>query len=146
MWHSYSNNQATFQCIILMRVMLHVKKHEVHIGHCQPSTCSYYGLLMGLSNCFNIFLKIWSHLLKKSLMKNFIFCAVCYKSTLIASVNDSLRGAMQEKYILCYTCVSYLSKIFEDTKANISCGRFSSEKLVIYTENIFHQVTLILNN
>ena len=71
---------------------------------------------MGLSNCFNILLKIWSHLLKKSLMKNFIFCAVCYKSTLIASVNDSLRGAMQEKYILCYTCVSYLSKILKIPK------------------------------
>ena len=26
------------------------------------------------------FLRIWSHLLKESLMENFIFCAVCIKS------------------------------------------------------------------
>ena len=36
-----------------------------------------------------IILQIWSHLLKKSLMENFIFCAVCRHNSLTLSIMDS---------------------------------------------------------
>ena len=38
------------------------------------------------SKCDQIRRKLWSHLLKKSLIKNFIFCAVCSVFTFLALI------------------------------------------------------------
>ena len=43
-------------------------------------------------------LQIWSHLLKKSLMENFIFCAVLIKTT----ISESIPGqTVVDKYLMC---------------------------------------------
>ena len=33
-------------------------------------------------------MRIWSHLLKKSLMENFIFCAVSYRDSLVQRISN----------------------------------------------------------
>ena len=50
--------------------------HYVCIIHCAKNECFFTKDFF--SKCF---LQIWSHLLKKSLMENFIFCAVNFWST-----------------------------------------------------------------
>ena len=51
------------------------------------------------------FLRIWSHLLKKSLMENFIFCAVLVKKTDVKDLSvlrDSEEGSLLECSITVY--------------------------------------------
>ena len=50
------------------------------------------------------FLQIWSHLLKKSLMENLIFCAVLIKTTISESIPDQ---TVSDKYLM-YTWVLLL--------------------------------------
>ena len=46
-----------------------------------------------------IFLRIWSHLLKKSLMKNFIFCAVCIQLTQRIPILQILATKMVKHFV-----------------------------------------------
>ena len=48
-------------------------------------------------NDFFSFMRIWSHLLKKSLMENFIFCAVKTLERRIASVSDNRKSKISHK-------------------------------------------------
>ena len=52
------------------------------------------------SKCDRIrsFLQIWPHLLKKSLMKNFIFCSVCGKFVSFYSRALSIEGTLDQTY------------------------------------------------
>ena len=44
-------------------------------------------------------LRIWSHLLKKFLMKNFIFCAVCIQLTQRIPILQILATKMVEHFV-----------------------------------------------
>ena len=50
----------------------------VNIGHREHCTKMKFSIIDFFSKCDQIrsFLRIWSHLLKKSIMENFVFCAV----------------------------------------------------------------------
>ena len=48
-------------------------------------------------------LRIWSHLLKKSLMKNFIFCAVITRHHLIASLQMETGNSLDQTGNISYT-------------------------------------------
>ena len=65
------------------------------------------------------FLRIWSHLLKKSLMENFIFYAVSW-TTLPKHLNRQ-----KEEVVIFVDRVSYATKIFrwrhQNTKKNVYC-------------------------
>ena len=48
-------------------------------------------------------LRIWSHLLKKSLMENFIFCAVITRHHLIASLQMETGNSLDQTGNISYT-------------------------------------------
>ena len=62
----------------------HMCEHENIVVYGKPFTAQKlkFSIKDFFSNCEQIrkFLQIWSHLLKKSLMENFIFCAVIYQN------------------------------------------------------------------
>ena len=59
-------------------------EHENIVVYSKPFTAQKlkFSIKDFFSKCEQIrkFLQIWSHLLKKSLMENFIFCAVIYQN------------------------------------------------------------------
>ena len=59
------------------------------------------------SKCDQIrnFLRIWSSLLKKSLIENFIFCAVCFSELLLRLFTTSM-GRYQKINKIFYICLS----------------------------------------
>ena len=63
-----------------------------------------FSIMYFFSKCDQIhsFLRIWSHLLKKSLMENFIFCAVKIKHPASDFNCDTCRAY---RYVLAYYCV-----------------------------------------
>ena len=65
------------------------------------------------SKCDQIrsFLRIWSHLLKKSLMKNFIFCAVIFCCIFIGSHMKPSKPKSLFLYVECFQNEMQASKI-----------------------------------
>ena len=71
------------------------------------------------------FLRIWSHLLKKSLMKNFFSCAVSRKSMMMSNYNKNLKNPFEgnqkhqnsqkrfKKYLFRHLFQDLFWKIFE---------------------------------
>ena len=53
------------------------------------------------SKCDQIrrFLRIWSHLLKKSVMENFIFCAVSREREHLFEFEDMIRDSSDNKWL-----------------------------------------------
>ena len=89
------------------------------------------------SKCDHIrsFLRIWSHLLKKSLMENFIFCAVC------TVVNDVLYnlGKIRIEFLKKYGQSTHsfhhariFHKFWKDLKVCVSVYRSTSVFVILF--------------
>ena len=87
--HGILNHQISFFKVPKKIVFIHVSNH-IRNKHC---TKMEFSIKDFFSKCNQIrsFLRIWSHLLKKSLMKNFILCAVKFDQ--LASCLDQRRYA-----------------------------------------------------
>ena len=79
-------------------------------------------------------LRIWLHLLKKSLMENFIFCAVSTPTT---------RGAQPKLFLIFFNkwCLfdrdSIVAKIFNLDRINIACFFYFYSKYLLLCLKLF---------
>ena len=83
--------------IVLLKSILESREQYVNLpGHSLsvPSQNMKFSIKDFFSECDQIHrkLRFWSHLLKKSLMENFIFCAVCQNSYLWCSTRFNIRS------------------------------------------------------
>ena len=61
---------------VSIKINLSRPRSTISIIHCTKNEVFHQGFFFHKCDQISSFLRIWSHLLKKSLMKNFIFCTV----------------------------------------------------------------------
>ena len=145
-----STNAYSQMPILDFQIFLHLSKIMWNIFSNSTGSITAQKMKFSITDFFSkcdqicSFLWIWSHLLKKSLMENFIFCAV-YSSpdsnhfTICRKFNNSFHAAIVSSIFCDFYLISNVSPLISDVSKNIS--RKTLSRLLLLGRA--HRVTLL---